>query len=129
MTGVISPIEDYIKKALTEMRPDTTEICVKIGLDNCWITGSQQSESGTVQLIWDGLKLNETMSSENVHQWMLYLGPELYDSLKEEMGDQLKFINELADKMSEKRTVRNFQEFSENFPRIFREFSKIFSRC
>lgn len=84
-----------------------------------WITGSQQSESGTVQLIWDGLKLNETMLSENVHQWMLYLGPELYETLKEEMGNQLEFINQLADEMSEKRTVRIFEIF---FYMIFLEF-------
>ncbi|PRP74740.1 hypothetical protein PROFUN_15508 [Planoprotostelium fungivorum] len=99
--GVVNSLDEYIKTALKELAPPNTKVCVKLALDGARITANQQFECGTVQILWDQLSVDHTKSPSNAHQWLLYIGPEAYEDLREEMGPEVDFISSFLDEDEE----------------------------
>lgn len=77
--------------------PDPTkETIVKFAFDGGVMTSTKRrsQEHGTLQ-VFTKCNMREAKSHFNTHQWLLYLGDENYDTLKEELDNTLPEINEL----------------------------------
>lgn len=86
---------------LLEKAPPTDPaqpVRIKFALDGATITSSKraQLELATLQILTDHT-LKEVKSHTNAHQWMVYLGHEDYETLKEELTNASPQIKKLLE--------------------------------
>lgn len=86
-------------KCLLQQQPPadpTKPVQVKFSFDGGTVTRCKrrQQEHGTIQIM-NGLDVRQAKSPKTSHQWMLYLGDEDYEVMKEELAHSLPDIESL----------------------------------